>query len=243
MYAVLHPSNFFAQAAARQRPELRKEPFVVVDGESPIEMVFAANKAARSLGVEIGMTRLQAEAFSEVIALRRTVEYEHTAQVALHQVACKFSPRIESVEERPGTYALDIRGMDLLYKDARQLANKLRQSVMAQGFLANIAVAENFHAAVSLACGRTGVSVVPRGCEAQVIGQLPLAALHLAPEHEATFRAWGAFATLYTKPSSRPIPWVFFRLKVARKCPPYRARNQSALPTFPCRLPSFDRAR
>jgi hypothetical protein len=33
MYAVLHPSNFFAQAAAHQRPELRKSPFVVLDGE------------------------------------------------------------------------------------------------------------------------------------------------------------------------------------------------------------------
>ncbi len=48
MYAVLHPSNFFAQAAAHQRPELRKSPFVVLDGEPPTEMVFAANNAARS---------------------------------------------------------------------------------------------------------------------------------------------------------------------------------------------------
>jgi protein ImuB len=77
--------------------------------------------------------------------------------------------------------------MDRLYGDAGQLANKLRRSVMAAGFLANIAVAGNFHAAVSLACGRTGVSVVPSGCEALAIGQLPVTALHLAPEHEATF--------------------------------------------------------
>ena len=114
MYAVLHPSNFFAQAAAHQRPELRKKPFVVLDGEPPTEMVFAANHAARSQGVEIGMTRLQAETFSEVVALRRVIEHEHTAHATLHHVACMFSPRIESVEERPGTYALDIRGMDLL---------------------------------------------------------------------------------------------------------------------------------
>jgi protein ImuB len=111
--------------------------------------------------------------------------------VDLHQVACMFSPRIESVEELPGTYALDIRGMDLLHGDVRQLASKLRQSVMAAGFLANIAVAENFHAAVSLAYGRTGISVVPAGCEAHAIGQLSITALHLAPEHEATLAAWG----------------------------------------------------
>ena len=125
MYAVLHPSNFFAQAAVHQRPELRKKPFVVLDGEPPTEMVFAANNAARSLGVEIGMTRLHAEAFSEVIPLRRVIEHEHTAHASLHHVACMFSPRIELVEERPGTYALDVRGMDLLYGDAGQLANKI----------------------------------------------------------------------------------------------------------------------
>jgi len=92
------------------------------------------------------------------------------------------------VEEQPGTYALDIRGMDLLYGDAAELANKLRRSVMTAGFLANIAVAENFHAAVSLACGRTGVSIVPSGCEANAIGQLPVAALHLAPSRAASRR-------------------------------------------------------
>jgi protein ImuB len=30
MYAVLHPPNFFAQVAARERPELRKKPFALL---------------------------------------------------------------------------------------------------------------------------------------------------------------------------------------------------------------------
>ncbi|WP_353073978.1 DNA polymerase Y family protein [Tunturiibacter gelidiferens] len=81
--------------------------------------------------------------------------------------------------------------MDLLYGDAEQLANKLRQSVMAAGFLVNIAVAENFHAAVSLACGRLGVSVVPPGGEAHALGRLPITALQLTPETEGTFAVWG----------------------------------------------------
>ena len=53
MYAVLHPPNFSAQAAAHQPPELRKLPFALLDGEYPEETVFAANKAARSLGVDV----------------------------------------------------------------------------------------------------------------------------------------------------------------------------------------------
>jgi len=58
MYAVLHPPNFFAQAAAHQRRELRRRPFALLDGEPPAEIVVSPNKAARTLGVEAGMTRL-----------------------------------------------------------------------------------------------------------------------------------------------------------------------------------------
>jgi protein ImuB len=102
-----------------------------------------------------------------------------------------FSPRIEFVETHPGTYALDIQGMNTLYGDAAQLANKLRQRVMAAGFLANVAVAQNFNAAVCLAYGRTGVSVVPPGEEATAVGHLPLRVLNLVPAHEEIFQSWG----------------------------------------------------
>jgi protein ImuB len=204
MYAVLHPPNFFAQAAAHQRPELRRRPFVVLDGEPPTEIVFAVNKVARALGIEVGMTRLQAETFPDIAALSRAVEREDSAHGTLHHVACMFSPRIESVDERPGTFALDISGMDLLYSNVGQLANKLRQSAMAAGFVVQIAISENFDTAVCIAGSRAGVSVVPPGCEAQALGQLPLAALTLAPIHVATFKAWGirTFAELAALPET-----------------------------------------
>lgn len=190
MYAVLHPPNFFAQAAALENPELRKRPFAVFDGQAPREFVFAANKAARTRGVEVGMSRLQAEA-CDVTMLRRDVAWEDTAQGRLHEIVCRFSPRMELVADRPGTYALDIRGMNTIFGDATQLAAKLRQSVMAVGFLANVAVAGNFHVTACLAWGRVGVSVVPPGCDGEAIGALPLSVLPLEPEHTETFKAWG----------------------------------------------------
>ncbi len=191
MYAVLHPPDFAVQAAAHERPELRKKPFALLGGEPPEDLVFAANKAARALGVGIGMTRLQAMSFSEVVCLPRVVEHEGAAQDTLHTIACSFSPRIEYVPEQPGTYALDIRGMDALFGDASQLASKLRQRVMAAGYLANVAVSQNYHAALCLACGKMGVSVVPPGLERCAIGQLPIRVLSMGPEHAATFEAWG----------------------------------------------------
>jgi protein ImuB len=190
MYAVLHPPNFFAQVVALEKPELRKQPFAVLDGEAPKEFVFAANKPARSQGVELGMSRLHAES-CDVKTVRREVAWEEAALTKLHEIACQFSPRIESVAERPGTYALDVGGMNTIFGDVTQLATKLRQSVMAAGLVTNVAVAENFHVAGCLAWGRIGVSVVPIGCEAQAIGTLPLSVLPLEAEHAETFAAWG----------------------------------------------------
>lgn len=137
------------------------------------------------------MIRLQADSFPGLIALPRMPEHESSAHTILHTIACTFSPRIQQVETYPGTYALDIRGMDSLFGDAGQLASRLRQRVMAAGFLSNVAVSQNFHAAVCLAYGKTGVSVVPLGGEAEAVGPLPLVVLDLEPEHEETFESWG----------------------------------------------------
>ena len=190
MYAVLHPPNFFAQAAALDKPELRRRPFAVLDGQAPEDLVFAANKAARMRGVEVGMSRLQAES-CDVSTMRRDAAQEEDAFGRLHEVACRFSPRMELVADRPGTYALDIRGMNTIFGDPTQLAVKLRHSTLAAGLLANVGVAENFHVAACLSWGRSGVSFVPVGCEADAIGALPLHILPLAPEHAETFKAWG----------------------------------------------------
>ena len=191
MYAVLYPPNFYAQAAAHPRPELRKRPFALLDGEAPAEFVIAANKGAHAIGLEVGMTRLQAESFGDVAILPRTPKDEASAHTILHTVACLFSPRIESVDAYPGMYALDIEGMNRLYGDTAHLAAKLRGRTMAAGFLANVAVSQNFHAAVCLALGRTGVSIVPCGNETEAMRDLPLRVLPLEPEHVEIFQSWG----------------------------------------------------
>jgi protein ImuB len=191
MYAVLHPPNFAVQVAIRQRPELRKYPFALIDGDPPAETVFAVNNAAHSLGIEAGMTRLQAESFLEALIIPREWEQESLGLTALHTVACMFSPRIESVAAHAGTYALDIRGMNRLFGDAEQLARKLLEHVRAAGFLVNASVAQNFDTAVCLALGKHGVSVVPSGFEADALRDLPLQVLNLTAEQEETFQSWG----------------------------------------------------
>jgi protein ImuB len=191
MYAALRTPDFHVQALSHQQPALRKLPVALLDGEAPLETVFATNKQARALGIQTAMSRLQAESFTAAAVVHRAPEYEDTALEILHTTACFFSPRIEAVATQPGTYVLDIQGMSSLFGDSAQLANKLRQRIMAAGFLANVAVSQNFHAAVCLARGRAGVSIVPSGDEVRALGPLPLQVLELEPEQEETFSSWG----------------------------------------------------
>lgn len=191
MYAALFTPDFAVQAVARQRPELRKQAVALLDGEAPLETVCATNRRGRQLGIEAGMSRLQAESFPGASVLHRVHEYEEVAKTILHTVACLFSPRIEAVESHPGTYVLDIDGMRRLFGDSADLATKLRRSAMAAGFLASVAVSQNFHAAVCLARGRAGVSVIPPGEEKKTLGALPLCVLDLEPEQAERFESWG----------------------------------------------------
>ena len=191
MYAALHTPDFHAQAVAFRQPELRKTPVALLDGEPPLETVYATNRQARALGIQTAMSRLQAESFEQAVVIRRVHECENNAQTILHTTACSFSPRIEAVETHPGTYVLDIQGLNSLFGDASQLADKLRRKVMAAGFLANVAVSQNFHASVCLARGRGGVSVVSPDGEAHALGPLPLHVLDLQPELEEMFVSWG----------------------------------------------------
>src|SRR5206468_1338067 len=100
MYVCIHAPDFAAQAAIRLRPELRRQPVVVLDGEPPLEKVFAINHSARRAGLVAGMSRLQAESFSGAHLITRSLELEDSARAVLLQCAAKFSPRMEIVPSR-----------------------------------------------------------------------------------------------------------------------------------------------
>ncbi|QNI33224.1 DNA polymerase Y family protein [Alloacidobacterium dinghuense] len=191
MYAALHTPDFNVQSLTQQRPELRKKAVALIDGESPLETVFATNKQARALGIQEAMSRLQAESFAGATVLRRDREREEAGLIILHTILCCFSPRIEAIEAHPGTYVLDIQNMHRLFGDSAQLANKLRRRVMAAGFLVNIAVSQNFHAACCLARGKAGISVIPPQNEAKALGALPISVLDPEPEQAETLASWG----------------------------------------------------
>ena len=100
MYVCIHAPDFAAQAAIRLRPELRRQPVAVLEGEPPLEKVFAINHSARRAGLVAGMSRLQAESFSGTHLLTSAHELEDSARMVLRQCAAEFSPRMEAVDSR-----------------------------------------------------------------------------------------------------------------------------------------------
>ncbi len=91
-YACVDVKEFPLQALLRLRPELQGKPVAVLDGEPPFEQVCSLNAAARTLGIALGMTRLEMEMFPTALVLPRSRAEEAAARAALLECAGGFSP-------------------------------------------------------------------------------------------------------------------------------------------------------
>jgi protein ImuB len=195
-FACIFIPDFPAQAVVRQDPDLRDKPVVILAGAAPLTKVFATNRAARAVGVEVGMTKLQAEACGGYAWRWRSTSQETTAQAALLDCAWTISPRVEEGQrfnegDQPGTVVLDIAGCEKLFGSDTKIAEDLRRVAVEVGLEANVSVAENPETAVCAARGFAGITIIPPGKEAQSLGVLPLTSLSLPAELLETLHRWG----------------------------------------------------
>src|SRR5437016_12788123 len=101
MFACLFAPDFPVQAACRMEAEntrqtLKQSPVAILDGPANLSRVVATNKAARSAGIQIGMTKLQVETCSRVSMKKRFLANEDATQAALLDCGRAFSPCAES---------------------------------------------------------------------------------------------------------------------------------------------------
>jgi protein ImuB len=196
LYLSLHALDFAAQSLVRLRPELRNRPVVILDGDPPLETIFALNDRSRSLGLEAGMSRLQAESFDGLALCPRVREQEESAFTTIMKCGEKFSPRIEvlaSPEESSSgaTLVLDVSASERLLGTPEQVAILLRRNIDIAGVEVSIATSSNAYAAILAARGFRGITIIPPGQESRTLARLPLTVLELEPEHQETFTAWG----------------------------------------------------
>jgi protein ImuB len=195
-FACLFVPDFPVQAVVRLEPELQDKAVVVLEGAAPLTRVFAANAAARTLGVEIGMSKVQAEAFSRMVWRWRSRKQEATAHRALLDCAWTISPCVETKmnggkELLPDAVVLDIAGCEKLFGAPEKIASDLQRVAAKVGFAANVAVAGNAEAAVCAARGFAGVTVIAAGEESKKLGMLRVNALPMPEELLETLARWG----------------------------------------------------
>ena len=97
------------------------------------------------------------------------------SQASLVRVARDFSPRVETHGAR--TVTLDISGLGRLIGEPRTIGEELRRSAADAGLRVHVAVAATCTAAILLAHGRAGLTVVAAGDEAAALAPLPLRVL------------------------------------------------------------------
>jgi protein ImuB len=197
MFACIFIPDFPAQAIIRFDPELRARPVAVLSGRTPLEKVMALNERARQLGVDVGATKSQLEAWENLMLRARSESQEASAHAALLDCAQAFSPEVEDTS--PGTALLNLAGLAPLLGTLPKIARDLAGRVLQMGLDANIAVAANPDAALLAAHGFPGVTLIPGGREAERLGDLPVDVLlesfssyaEQATRWVETFDRWG----------------------------------------------------
>ncbi len=228
MFTCIFIPDFSAQAIIRFEPELRARPVAVLTGRPPLEKVVALNERARQMGVEVGATKSQLEAWERLVLRARSDSQEASAHAALLDCAQSFSPEVEDTS--PGTALLNLAGLEPLLGPLPKIACDLARRVSQMGLEANIAVAANPDAALLAARGFPGVTLIPEGREAGRLGDLPVDMLlesfssdvEEATRWVETFDRWGirklhALAALPEVPLSERLGQQGIRLqKLAR---------------------------
>lgn len=199
LFACIYVPEFPVEALLRSAPELREQPVAVLDGSPPMLTVIAATAGAREAGIDVGMTKLQAEACSGIHLRRRSITQECAAHDALLDCAHAFSPRVEDTNYQNtsgnaklgDTVILDITGLDRLFGPPAMLARDVAGRVSKMGLQANVAAAINPHAAMHAARGYSGVTVIEAGTEAKRLGSLSIHLLEPSEEMLETLERWG----------------------------------------------------
>jgi protein ImuB len=203
LFACVHIPDFPVQAALRADTSASfvADAAAVLDGPESLLKVFACNERARQAGIDIGMTKLQAEACPAIVLRKRVLEQEESAQAALLDCAYSFSPWIEST--CPGTAIADLSGAGRLLGSPKEMGQQLAARAKACGFTVNVGLAGNADTALHAARGFAGITVIAEGEEAQRLACLPVEVLEPSPETLDTFDSWGIrnFKALAALPS------------------------------------------
>src|SRR5487761_736490 len=196
-FASIHVPDFSVQSIARAEvradvcgePALRNRAIALVDGNPPIEKVVATSEGAARAGIQLGMTKSQAEQFRGVEIRSCSRAQETATHAALLDLGWSVSPRVE--DTALDTIVLDLAGLASLFHSEENVANESLRRAAALGLLVNVAISSNLEAATHAARGFPGVTIISPGEEAQRLGCMPIGVLSPSLEVLETLERWG----------------------------------------------------
>ena len=174
-FASIHIPDFWVQAVTRTHARLRESAIALVDGVPPLVKVVAASAVALNAGIQVGMSKSQAEQFSGIEIHSRSRTRERAAHAALLDLGWSISPRIE--DHAPHEIVVDLSGLEALFGSHKTTAGEVAGRASALGLVAQIAVSANLDVAIHAARGFAGITVIGPGEEAKRLGALPVEVL------------------------------------------------------------------
>lgn len=139
--ACLSIIQFPLQLLLNAHPEWASGAVAVVSEDKPLGLVLETNRMARESGVERGMR--YSAALGICPSLRAAVVDEAAMQAQTQEIVAllyQYSPRVEECTFDPGTFWLDVRGLDSLYRSAEHWITAVRSAIEAQGFFCRVCI-------------------------------------------------------------------------------------------------------
>lgn len=186
MFAVLHAADFSLQAVLRAEPAPAGRPVALFDDTRKKSAVLGLNRAAKSVGVELGMNAPQAVARCPGLIIRTPrPAWEADARAALSSVGFTLSPSIE--DTAAGICTVDLRGANPahLVSNAAAAIDRL----LDLGLTVTVGLART--PLLALYAARSTDSVQLVGAEESFLAPLPLAATDASPALLHILHNWG----------------------------------------------------
>src|SRR5580658_1781239 len=188
-FASIFVPNFMVQAVERSDAALRDRALALIEGAAPLWSVVAVNEAAAKTGIALGMTKSQVEQFCGIEIRHRSRTQEKAAHAALLDLGWSVSPRME--DAAPDTIVIDLAGLNSLFGSEEDIAKQVRERARDLRLVVHVAVASKIDAAVLVARGFSGITVIPAGEESKCLGRLPVGVLSPSMEVLETLERWG----------------------------------------------------
>ena len=131
-YAAIYIPEFPSLAWLRLEPSARPRAIAVAEGSAPLERIVSFNRASKELGLEHGMSKVQADTSGQILFHARSTAEEQAALDVVFEIAEGFSPRVQIIasplnqysksKQPAAVFLLDQTGTEKLFGSARTRA-------------------------------------------------------------------------------------------------------------------------